>query len=80
MGACEDSKCEKDNYQKWKYTLYTTIIFLIVVNPATFLLVNSLIGSLIKICDTKGCPTMNGLLVHALVFTIVLRGMMDLKI
>ncbi len=82
MGVCECKKChtKTDNNDKWRYTLYTTVIFLIVVNPATFLLVNGLLGSFIKICDSKGCPTMNGILVHAVVFTIILRYMMDLNI
>lgn len=82
MGVCECKKChtKTDSNDKWRYTLYTTVIFLIVVNPATFLLVNGLLGSFIKICDSKGCPTMNGILVHAVVFTIILRYMMDLNI
>lgn len=82
MGVCECKKChtKTDTNDKWRYTLYTTVIFLIVVNPATFLLVNGLLGSLIKICDSKGCPTMNGILVHAVVFTLILRYMMDLNI
>ena len=82
MGVCECKKChtKTDSNDKWRYTLYTTVIFLIVVNPATFLIVNGLLGSFIKICDSKGCPTMNGILVHAVVFTIILRYMMDLNI
>lgn len=82
MGACECMKGESktNSNDKWRYTLYTTVIFLIVVNPATFLLVNGLLGSLIKISDSKGCPTINGILVHAVVFTLILRYMMDLNI
>lgn len=65
---------------KWRYTLYTTIIFLIVVNPQTYKLVNSLIGNCVKIADSTGCPTVNGILVHSIVFTLLLRYSMDLKI
>ena len=65
---------------KWRYTLYTTILFLIIVNPMTYKIVNMLLGSLVKICDSKGCPTYAGIFVHAIVFTLLLRYMMDLDI
>jgi hypothetical protein len=64
------------NMEKWKYTLYTTILFLIIVNPMTFKFVNSLLKRFVKISSADGCPTMAGILVHAFVFTIVLRALM----
>jgi hypothetical protein len=85
-----DSECEncqecgqqknKTNMDKWRYTLYTTILFLIVVNPMTYKLVNMILGKIAKIADKSGCPTTVGMLVHALVFTLLLRGLMELKI
>lgn len=82
---CEDCKeCGqskgKNNMDKWKYTLYTTILFLIVVNPLTYKLVNMILGKIAKIADKSGCPTIVGMLVHAVVFTLLLRGLMELKI
>ncbi len=79
------TKCRNCNHDanpndKWRYTIYTTILFLIIVNPMTYKLVNSLLGSFVKICDTKGCPTNIGIIVHAIVFTLLLRYLMDLKI
>lgn len=65
---------------KWRYTLYTTLLFLIVVNPFTYKLVNTLLGSITKIADNTGCPTTNGMLIHAVVFTLLLRGVMELPI
>lgn len=65
---------------KWRYTLYTTLLFLIVVNPFTYRLVNSLLGSITKIADNTGCPTTKGMLIHAVVFTLLLRGVMELPI
>lgn len=66
--------------QKWKYTLLTTIIFLIVVHPRTYMLVQSILGKFVKICSGSGCPTKAGLIVHAAVFTVILRYVMDLNI
>lgn len=68
------------NADKWRYTLYTTVIFLIVVHPQTYRLVNHLLGNIVKISDKCGCPTMAGIVVHAIVFTLIVRYMMDIKV
>lgn len=61
---------------KWWYSLYSAVIFFIIASPMTYKLVNSLLGSIVKICDPKGCPTTAGLLVHTTVFLLVVRAMM----
>ena len=87
-GECHCEECPKhagdahvSSAQKWKYTLITTVIFLVVVHPMTYKLVNSLVSKvLFKVANKAGCPTMSGLLLHAVVFTLALRYVMDLKI
>ena len=79
-GKCSRSKSSQvsKNGDKWRYTLYTTFIFLLVVNPLTYKLTNQLFSKLFgKIASSNGCPTMGGILLHAIVFTLVLRYMMD---
>ena len=73
--SCEKKQCQckLTNYEKWLYTLYTTIIFILVSNPFTYKLVNSILGN---ICDKKGCPTPFGFIVHTIVFTLILRFIM----
>jgi len=71
---------EKSGNDKWKYTLYTTVIFLVVINPLTYKIVDGVLGRFVKIASSTGCPTTAGMLVHALVFTLVLRYMMDLNL
>ena len=44
----------------------------------TYKLVNYILGSLVKICDKNGCATTAGYLIHAVVFTLLLRLMMDM--
>lgn len=78
--TCKNCGHEPNNLDKWRYTIYTTILFLIIVNPITYKLVHKLLGSFLKIADSNGSPTMNGILVHAVVFTILLRYLMDLDI
>jgi hypothetical protein len=80
----ESPKENLDNWKKWKYTLITTVIFLIIANPYTYILVNYLVklvlGKRVTIAGPTGCPTTIGLLLHAVVFTLILRYIMDLKL
>jgi hypothetical protein len=69
-----------DNSLKWKYTLITTVIFLLVANPYTYQLVQALLGKFVKIASPSGCPTIAGLFVHATVFTLLLRYVMDINL
>jgi hypothetical protein len=61
------------NEDKWRYTLCTTFLFLLITNPNTYKLTSSISG--IKM-SVNGCPTTIGLYTHALVFTLLLRLMM----
>ena len=66
---------------KWRFTLYTTFVLVILFNPWTYKLVNSLLSRFIgQIASSSGCPTLLGFAVHVLVFTLVIRYMMDLGI
>lgn len=80
----EEPKKDLDNMKKWKYTLITTIIFLIVANPYTYIMVNYIfkccLGKRVIISSPTGCPTTIGLILHAIVFTLLLRWVMDWKI
>ena len=55
-----DSSKNIESAQKWKYTLITTVIFLIIANPYTYMIVNYLLGRLVKIASPTGCPTTAG--------------------
>ena len=68
------------NEDKWRYTFYTTILFLVIASPFMFKLVNSLLGSVLKICNKNGCPTSVGLLLHSVVFALLLRLLMNFDI
>ena len=66
---------------KWRYTIYTTFVLLVLFNPWTYKFMNSLLSDFLgPISDKGGCPTMTGFILHALIFTIILRYMMDLNI
>ena len=81
MKKDKEESSELTNMRKWKYTLITTVIFLLITNPYTYILVNKLTQNVFgKVCSPTGCPTTFGLLLHAVVFTLFLRGVMELKI
>jgi len=64
---------------KWRFTLYTSIVVVLLFNPTTYKFVNSLLANLIgRIADQVGCPTQLGFLVHVIVFTLVIRYLMDI--
>lgn len=79
QAKCEDCGHELSNLNKWKYTLLTTAIFFIVVNPMVYQLTNSVLKGFIgKLSTPNGwCPTQVGLVVHGIVFTLLLRLSME---
>ena len=66
---------------KWRISAFTALIVVLLFNHKAFLLVNSLLGRIVgPICDSKGCPTLVGFGVHVLVFLVVVRYSMELKL
>lgn len=79
----DDDEEEYEEYgseDKWKYSLYSAIVFLLISSPYTYMLMNNILSSFVSISSSSGCPTMVGLLLHAIVFMLIIRGMMELDI
>ena len=76
----EEEYEEYGSEDKWKYSLYSAIVFLLISSPYTYMLMNNILGSFVSISSSSGCPTMVGLLLHAIVFMLIIRGMMELDI
>jgi hypothetical protein len=77
--ASENKKLQ--SLDKWRFTFYTTFVLLILFNPSTYKLMNSLLSNLIgPIASQNGCPTLLGFFIHVLVFTLIIRFLMDLHI
>tara|TARA_A100001015_G_C15023094_1_gene729028 strand:- start:80 stop:316 length:237 start_codon:yes stop_codon:yes gene_type:complete len=77
-------KIKKDedltNFDKWKYTILTTIIFIIITNPITYKITNAILKPILGPLIIKDCPTEIGLAIHTIVFILILRYIMELKI
>jgi hypothetical protein len=66
---------------KWQITLFSALIFLLVVHPMTYKLTQKLFGGVLgKISDMSGCPTTLGLALHTVVYILLVRGSMDVKL
>ena len=61
---------------KLKHSIYGTLIFFLIASPAMYSLVGSLLGK--QFADTGGCPTVSGVVLHALVYGAALTGVMYL--
>lgn len=75
--------CDKHatSSDKWRFTIYTTILLLILFNPLTYKLVNKLLSNFVgSIANKDGCPTLLGFGIHAAIFTIIIRLLMDMNI
>lgn len=61
---------------KVKYSIYGALIFFAISSPAVYSLTSELTGGLTA--DERGCPTVTGVALHALVYTAALLGVMYL--
>lgn len=64
------------------FSIIFGLLFIIIAAPVTFKLVNnvtSLVGLNI-LSDYDGCPNLLGLIVHGIVFALLCRLLMELKV
>ena len=64
--------------QKWVQAVLLAVLFLIIANPLVFRLVNSLTKMVgLEIADHHGCPNQIGVAVHAVVFFLLARALLE---
>ena len=66
--------------EKWNITLFSALIFILVVNPYTYKLTQSLFGNILGSITINGCPTMIGLVLHTIVYILLVRYSMELHL
>jgi len=68
-----------NNQKKWMISFISAIVFVLVSTPQTFKLTNSIFEKYfcIKTIDEFEKPTWSGILLHALVFMIISRLLMN---
>jgi len=74
-------KNKPTSLDKWRYSFYTLLVFILVVNPFTYKIINSILVKMFgKIAEIKGCPNMLGLLTHSIIFLLIVRYIMDMNL
>ena len=69
------------SYTKWQISIFSAIIFIFVIHPYTYKFTQELLGRFLgKLADANGCPTNLGLFVHIIVYILLVRGSMNLKL
>jgi len=76
----EDQQCNNNkpytSKDKWIIAIISGLLFLLIASPFLFSAVNDIIG-LCGITTAKcGCPTVGGLLLHAVIFVLAVRLLM----
>ena len=66
--------------EKWNITFFSAVIFLLVVNPYTYNLTQSIFSKILGPISSNGCPTMVGLLLHTVVYILLVRYSMELHL
>tara|TARA_A100001015_G_scaffold320522_1_gene447190 strand:- start:1089 stop:1334 length:246 start_codon:yes stop_codon:yes gene_type:complete len=81
MGYKNAREGGKTSQEKLYCTLVVAVLFAVIGNPATYKITNKLFGKLLgQVANpSTGCPTNVGLALHTVVFSVLLRGMMELK-
>jgi hypothetical protein len=66
--------------EKWNITLFSSFLFLLVVNPYTYKLTQTIFGKFLGPIAINGCPTIVGLILHTVVYILLVRYSMDLHL
>jgi hypothetical protein len=80
MGLFKDCGCGCDGkkaQEKFLISLMSALIFFVVANPETFILMRRLLGQ--WVAGPNGCPKFAGLILHTIVFMLIVWGIMLLK-
>ncbi len=71
----EDSKITSQ--RKWTISFMSGILFFIIASPFIFTWMNELTKTFgLVIATSSGCPNYAGLLINAILFTLIVRAMM----
>ncbi len=61
---------------KAKYSIYSALIFFLLANPETALVIQRLVGGLFHVVTSGGALTIHGLFLHTALFFFIMLGLM----
>ncbi len=60
-------------------TIQSVLVFLLVSAPFTYKITDGILGGIVgRLASASGCPTALGLVIHAIVFGLIVYGLMQL--
>lgn len=68
---------EPSQMLKFRISLMSALLFFVIANPETFKIIKKVFGSWVS--SPTGCPTMNGLVLHSVVFLLVTWALMNIN-
>ena len=69
------------SYKKWQISIFSAFIFILVVNPYTYMFTQKILGSLFgKIADTNDYTKILVLIIQTILYILLVRGSMDLDL
>ena len=66
--------------EKWQITIFSAVIFILVVSPFTYKITNNLFSNILGPIAVNGYPTIIGLALHTIVYILIVRYSMDLNL
>jgi len=74
------SSYELEEKGKWMIAGYTAIVFILLSLPTVYKTVGMVPKAVGVKTNENGCPTFNGIIIHALVFMCIVRYMMNVEL
>ena len=68
---------EPSQMLKFRISLMSALLFFAIANPETFKIIKKVFGSWVS--SPTGCPTMNGLVLHSVVFLLITWALMNIN-
>lgn len=75
--GCGCGGMKKSDIVKFKYSVYSALVFFLVSNPETYKLTSSLFGD--WVAGSSGCPSAGGLFLHTAVFLAIVFFLMKIR-
>ena len=70
-----------DSIRKWQISAFSLFLFVLVTNPITYKITDRFLGGFLgRIADAMGSPTRVGYILHAIVFLLLVRYSMELRL
>jgi hypothetical protein len=74
-------KCkELSESDKWIVSLMSAILFVVISSPFMYRLTNSLTEAMGFVTSNNGCPKIEGLVLHTVVFALLVRLLMLIRL